>query len=695
MDPGAAAPGWSIVCYSYTDSTGCPNQTRDSVFLAVPATLSLNGYLPQFCSQDTIAYSFTGNLAPGGTVSSSCGCLTNVGAGAATFQPSAAPVGVPIPLTYTYYNGCTSVINYTTIVNASPTVTISGLPADACTGDSAFSITASDTSGAYSPIVTGITDLGNGTAVIDPVILNLGTYNITYTVSSGPCPAVASGPITINPLPNVAMMGLTSAYCADAPNATIQGNPPVNYVFGPNAPYLTDIGNGQALFIPSMAPLDTLIGVSFTHTSAAGCSATTTDLVIVHSLPDPVISGLDSAYCAGAAPDTLLGNFPSTGNWNNSSYLDSLAPDLAVLFPDSCPLGMPIWVTYQATNMYGCSAMDSAAFLVSALPLPAAGADTSICEGDSILIGLPMVQGQSYQWFLPNGNPGGTTPQTAVAPATNSTYMVHVTNAQGCFTDDSVTISVSPSPIVYAGVDDTICLGDSLILQGAASGYTTLLWNDGSGWTSTAIQPKIAPGQSSTYTLVVQGQLAVCADSDQVSISVVRPITNVDAGPDISTGAGEAVELQAIAPSSGIGTWSCPSGILQPDNPNSPNASLSNLQAGTWTMIWEVTNSPCPAQRDSILITVTELHFPTGFSPNGDGVNDLLVFAGLQLYAENRLQIFNRWGTMIVDIENYSNDWGGTNATGQPLPEDTYYYLLDLGDGQAVTRYLVLKRIPE
>lgn len=695
MDPGAATAGWSTVQYTYTDSTGCPNSVSDSVFVANPAILSINGFQPQFCSSDTVNHLFSGNLAPVGTISSNCNCLTNVGSGTATFQPSAAPVGTPISLMYAYSNGCNTQVSYNIVVNANPIVDIIGLPSAACTGDSAFLISTTDTMGTFSPAIPGITDLGNGTAIIDPTLLSLGNHTITYTVNSGSCPGIDTASIFLHPLPMVSISGFMTAYCQDADIDTVLGTPPTNYIFQPSAPYLVDIGNGQALFIPGLAPLDSLIPLSYTHTSAVGCSATSTDLVIVRAVPVPEIQGLDTAYCAGALPDTLRGNFPNNGSWSTASFLDSLSPASAILSPDSCVLDAQLWVVYAATNAYGCTAADSASFRVSSLPSPSAGADAAICEGDSALLGLSPVPGQSYQWTLPNGNPGGTTAQTLVTPASTSTYVLETANAYGCTTMDSVVVTVAPSPIVYAGVDDTICLGDSLTLPGAAAGHTSLLWYDGFGWTSTLAQPQFAPTQSATYTLVAQGAFATCRDSDQVIVTVVQPITNLDAGPDLNVGSGEDVQLQAVAPSSGTGTWYCASGILQPENPNAYNSAVLAPPPGTWTMIWEVTNSPCPVQRDSILITVTELHFPTGFSPNGDGVNDMLVFAGLEMYAENQLKVFNRWGNLVAEFNNYGNNWSGTNASGQPLPEDTYYYVLDLGDGQAVTRYLVLKRLPE
>lgn len=63
------------------------------------------------------------------------------------------------------------------------------------------------------------------------------------------------------------------------------------------------------------------------------------------------------------------------------------------------------------------------------------------------------------------------------------------------------------------------------------------------------------------------------------------------------------------------------------------------------------------------------------FTPNGDGVNELLRFDLLEVYPGSPLQIFNRWGEMIYDTNNYLNDWDGEDHK-----DGTYFYVLDVND---------------
>ena len=83
--------------------------------------------------------------------------------------------------------------------------------------------------------------------------------------------------------------------------------------------------------------------------------------------------------------------------------------------------------------------------------------------------------------------------------------------------------------------------------------------------------------------------------------------------------------------------------------------------------------------------------FP-GFSPNGDGVNDVFLVEGLDDYPGARLLVFNRWGNSVFEAVDYASDWEG-RFDGRDLPDGVYFYLLELpGRSSPVTGYLALYR---
>ena len=70
-----------------------------------------------------------------------------------------------------------------------------------------------------------------------------------------------------------------------------------------------------------------------------------------------------------------------------------------------------------------------------------------------------------------------------------------------------------------------------------------------------------------------------------------------------------------------------------------------------------------------------------GISPDGDGINDLLVVKEIEGYPNNELSIYSRSGALVFKANSYDNTWDGTNIfTGDntKLPKGSYFFVLDL-----------------
>lgn len=100
--------------------------------------------------------------------------------------------------------------------------------------------------------------------------------------------------------------------------------------------------------------------------------------------------------------------------------------------------------------------------------------------------------------------------------------------------------------------------------------------------------------------------------------------------------------------------------------------------------------------------TIQELSFQiegeivvyNGISPNNDGRNDYLEI--INLPAENKVSIFNRWGDLVYDIENYNNTtrrFEGIGNSGNELPNGVYFYKIEFKNGSStLTGFLTIKR---
>ena len=128
-------------------------------------------------------------------------------------------------------------------------------------------------------------------------------------------------------------------------------------------------------------------------------------------------------------------------------------------------------------------------------------------------------------------------------------------------------------------------------------------------------------------------------------------------------------------------------------------------QVGTDQFTYEVCDSQdaslCSQATVEIIIQPGPLVIPKGFSPNGDGQGDSWQLQGISRYPGSIVTVFNRWGNMVYQVMGYDNRqvlWQGDANRGvrlgsQPLPEGTYFYVIDLNDGaDPLSGYVVLKR---
>ena len=57
-----------------------------------------------------------------------------------------------------------------------------------------------------------------------------------------------------------------------------------------------------------------------------------------------------------------------------------------------------------------------------------------------------------------------------------------------------------------------------------------------------------------------------------------------------------------------------------------------------------------------------------------------------------KLQIFNRYGTRVYSLSNYSDQWHGQTDDGDELPDGTYYYVIERNNEETVTGWIYINR---
>ncbi|MCB0584362.1 MAG: gliding motility-associated C-terminal domain-containing protein, partial [Phaeodactylibacter sp.] len=107
--------------------------------------------------------------------------------------------------------------------------------------------------------------------------------------------------------------------------------------------------------------------------------------------------------------------------------------------------------------------------------------------------------------------------------------------------------------------------------------------------------------------------------------------------------------------------------------------------AGAQEFIYALCRQACCDTARVRLLIERPVGFPDAITPNGDGYNDFFViqplFESPASFPENRLLIFERSGSMVFEASPYRNDWEGRNQRGKELPEGSYYFIYEPGDG--------------
>ena len=407
----------------------------------------------------------------------------------------------------------------------------------------------------------------NGTAsVSDPLVspVSNATYNVTVTDANS-CTASASSTVTVrsNPVANAgADVNLPS--CSPT-GIQIGGNPTAS---GGAGSYTYQWSPADALTSTAVSnPVVKLINSDKTYTVTVtdgnGCSASAQiNIHVINNTPSVNISaGSNTAWCAGSGGNVNLtanvtgGTLPLSYSWSGSS-LSPLNSQTATADPNT-PNTYTYFVT--VTDGFNCTAIASKAVTVNSNPTANAGSPNyTICNGKSVAIGgnptgADGTQPYTYAWS------GGASPSSnpVVSPASTSTYVVTVFDANNCTATASTTVTVRTNPTADAGLDKTMpgCTPTGLQIGGSPTGaggggsysYT---WSPSAGLSSVSAANPAVTGISSdaTYTVVVM-DVNGCTASDQMNMHIISnsPSVNITASGNTAwcAGSNSSVNLTA------------------------------------------------------------------------------------------------------------------------------------------------------
>ncbi|MDX1350458.1 MAG: T9SS type A sorting domain-containing protein, partial [Putridiphycobacter sp.] len=372
-----------------------------------------------------------------------------------------------------------------------------------------------------------------------------------------------------------------------------------------------------------------------------GCTNADTVNTIHHSLPN-VDAGPAQSICTGQSAQ-LQATGALSYVWQNTPSLSQYIIPNPVASPNSTQT-----YTVTGTDNNGCKATDNITITVNTLPVITTSGNTTICVGDTVQ--LSASGANSYSWNNSNSllNANSSTP--SAYPSQNTTYIVTGTDANNCQSQASVTVSANAVPFISAGVNQTICIGDSVNLF--ATGGATYQWMPHSSLSALNISNPWASPTSQTDYIVAGTNANGCTNSDTVSV-FVNPLPIVSAGFDTAV----CIFNSLILNSSGAVsyTWE-PSPSLTGINTSSPTVQPTTTT--TYTVLG-TNNSGCSATAN-VVVTVNPL-------PNINAGPDLSVCIGdsIQLMANGGISY--QW-----DFDNTLSQLNIPNPYANPNIQTTY-----------------------
>ncbi len=460
----------------------------------------------------------TAVAAPAAICAGQTSNLTAGGASTYTWQPGnivGAVVTVTPPATQIYTvtgtsaAGCTGTRTVQVTVNPLPVV-VPGSNSPVCLGGNINLTVGANTTYTWTGPNAFTSNLQNPT-ITNATTLMSGAYTVSVTNAAG-CVSSNVVNVIVNTLPVITPTN-TGPYCA---GTTINLSTPASVTYtwtGPNA-FTSNLQNPT---IPNSQAVHAGT-YSLTVTNGGGCQSSGTTNVIVNPTPTATAAN-NGPICSGFALN-LTGGGGGTYVWSGPGFNSTTqSPSIA-----SSSVANSGTYTLTVTNASGCTNSITTAVTVNALPIIAVTNPTN-CVNTTI--NLTSNGGVTYAWTGPGGfTSAAQNPNITGAQLTMSgTYVVTVTDANGCVSTANANVSVLPLPTPNIASNSPVCAGQTLNLFG--SGGANYAWS-GPGYTGLLQNPTInnvTAAANGVYTLLVSSGTCTASTTFTVLINPV-PVFN-------------------------------------------------------------------------------------------------------------------------------------------------------------------------
>ncbi len=517
----------------------------------------------------------------------------------------------------------------------------------------------------------GVWTDANGNVVTDTNILlsalSLGNYSFTYTVS-GNCNLSASTNVIIEIVnqPAAPILQVNQPICEggqillSAPmytNATYIWNGPNNFESNEQNPIINNANNNMS--------------GTYSLTVIQNQCVSDTSFINVNIQPQPsFVLQAPNYFCPGTNQEISVNGINFSNNevvfsWFINQNLVSNSNELNFEITQSGVYELQI-------DWNGCITSQT----IEILPLPnfQNPNPVQICQNNDVVVAIPYNADFTYQWIGPNGWESNDAnlfiPQ--IQTSQQGVYQLSITYNQTCLVfETSVAIQVQALPIFEVNGNTTFCLNQSTFLSVNPENFDInnvqiqWFWNGnlvGNGQT-------IQASNYGNYETVV----TISACSTSVFSEVIEKQSSFEVEILESCEQDQLVLRANITGSANNITyaWYGPNQFFSTE----PFVIITGFAAGTYGLI--ITDEEGCTASNEIYLAKTLCVIPNYLSPNQDGLNDFWNLAGFDV---QKVEIYNRWGRLVYEKENYTNEFTGVSIQGKNLPDGTYFYLITFLD---------------
>ncbi|TCI91782.1 gliding motility-associated C-terminal domain-containing protein [Tenacibaculum sp. M341] len=513
--------------------------------------------------------------------------------------------------------------------------------------------------------------------------LSPNTYDLTVRSTTDiSCTATSSVPVIINTVPtspSVPILASVLQPTCSVPSGTI------TFVIQPNVEYSVDgvIFQSSEVFT-NLSP--NTYDLTVRSTIDISCTATNSVPVTINSVPTspnvPVLASVLQPTCSVPS-----GTITFVAQPNVEYSIDGVTFQSSEVFTNLSPNTYNL--TVRSTTDISCTATSSVPVTINTVPaIPIISAAVTIetsCNVNRGEITVSQPLGSNFEYSIDGVSFQSSNVFTNLLP---DTYTVTVRDVMDSTCSNTTSLIINPSPIVNLVItcppSITLECGDSVDI--ADTGIPTVNSSCGDV-VFTFVDSNLINGCNAntgvfrrTFTGVdEQGNSTTCTQEITIE-DTIPPVFSDTISQNVSASCNTIPEVVTL-----VATDNCGGNVTITFNENEIRGECASqyIIERVWTATDLCGNESLFTQQINVFCPINVYN---GVSFNNDGANDFFLLEGIECYVNNTVKIFNRWGVLVFETENYDNDenvFKGisegrlTIAQKEKLPTGTYFYVIN------------------